>query len=67
MAWINVINEEKATGSLKDQYNNLIEPWGGVDNILKIHSQILSRWMLMFGYIKWPCMVNQFSIDKKEK
>ena len=38
MAWINVINEEKATGSLKDQYNNLIEPWGGVDNILKIHS-----------------------------
>jgi len=34
MAWINVINEEKATGSLKDQYNNLIEPWGGVDNIL---------------------------------
>ena len=38
MAWINVINEEKATGSLNDQYKNLIEPWGGVDNILKIHS-----------------------------
>ena len=28
MAWINVINEEKATGSLNDQYKNLIEPWG---------------------------------------
>ena len=38
MAWINVINEEKATGSLNEQYKNLIEPWGGVDNILKIHS-----------------------------
>ena len=22
----------------KDQYDKLIEPWGGVDNILKIHS-----------------------------
>ena len=38
MAWINVINEENPTASLIDQYKNLIEPWGGVDNILKIHS-----------------------------
>ena len=38
MAWIEVISEEAATGELREQYNNLIEPWGGVDNILKIHS-----------------------------
>ena len=38
MAWIDIINEEKAEGGLKDQYADLVEPWGGVDNILKIHS-----------------------------
>ena len=38
MAWIEIINEEKADGALKDQYAYLVEPWGGVDNILKIHS-----------------------------
>ena len=38
MAWIDIIEEENAEGSLKEQYDQLIEPWGGVDNILKIHS-----------------------------
>lgn len=38
MAWIDVISEENATGELREQYDDLIEPWGGVDNILKIHS-----------------------------
>ena len=38
MAWIEIINEEKADGDLKNQYTYLVEPWGGVDNILKIHS-----------------------------
>ena len=38
MAWIDIIDEESAEGLLKDQYDQLIEPWGGVDNILKIHS-----------------------------
>ena len=38
MAWIAEINEREAEGSLKDQYSKLIEPWGGIDNILKIHS-----------------------------
>ena len=38
MAWIEVIPEEDADGDLADQYRQLIEPWGGVDNILKIHS-----------------------------
>ena len=37
MAWIEIINEEKADGDLKNQYAYLVEPWGGVDNILKIH------------------------------
>jgi alkylhydroperoxidase family enzyme len=38
MAWIKIINEDKAEGDLADQYKQLLEPWGGVDNILKIHS-----------------------------
>ena len=38
MAWIAEIDEREAEGSLKDQYLKLKEPWGGIDNILKIHS-----------------------------
>ena len=38
MAWIDVIDENNAEVSQKDQYEKLTEPWGGVDNILKIHS-----------------------------
>lgn len=38
MAWIEIISEADAEDDLKTQYDALIEPWGGVDNILKIHS-----------------------------
>lgn len=38
MAWIKVIQEDEATGKLAELYRTMIEPWGGVDNILKIHS-----------------------------
>ncbi len=38
MAWIKVIDEESADGKLKESYEKLTAPWGGVDNILKIHS-----------------------------
>ncbi|MCI0395019.1 MAG: carboxymuconolactone decarboxylase family protein [Chloroflexi bacterium] len=38
MAWIKVIHEAEATGRLKELYDHYTEPWGGVDNILKIHS-----------------------------
>ena len=38
MAWIKTITEADAKDDLKEKYNELIEPWGGVDNILKIHS-----------------------------
>ncbi|MCI0713446.1 MAG: carboxymuconolactone decarboxylase family protein [Chloroflexi bacterium] len=38
MAWIDMIPEEEAEGKLKEWYEKLIEPWGGVDNIMKIHS-----------------------------
>ena len=38
MAWINMIDEAEAEGALADMYSKLIEPWGGVDNIMKIHS-----------------------------
>lgn len=38
MAWIKVISEEQAEGELAEYYGEITEPWGGVDNILKIHS-----------------------------
>lgn len=38
MAWIKVIQENEAVGRLKEVYEKLRAPWGGVDNILKIHS-----------------------------
>lgn len=38
MAWIKVIHESEATGALKELYADNREPWGGVDNIVKIHS-----------------------------
>jgi len=38
MAWIRIIQEAEATGRLKKMYDKLTEPWGGVDNIMKIHS-----------------------------
>ena len=38
MAWIPMIQEDKAEDELKDWYDKLREPWGGVDNIMKIHS-----------------------------
>jgi alkylhydroperoxidase family enzyme len=38
MAWISMIGEDEAEGELKSLYDLAQEPWGGVDNILKIHS-----------------------------
>lgn len=38
MAWIRTIDESEAEGELAAMYRRLVEPWGGVDNILKIHS-----------------------------
>ncbi len=38
MAWIKVINENEAEGRLKEAYEKYTGTWGGVDNILKIHS-----------------------------
>lgn len=38
MAWIKMIPEAEAGGTLKELYAAYQEPWGGVDNIIKIHS-----------------------------
>ena len=38
MAWIEMISEKEAEGELKQLYDQNMEPWGGVDNIIKIHS-----------------------------
>ena len=38
MAWIKMIAEEDARGRLAELYEKYEESWGGVDNILKIHS-----------------------------
>ena len=36
MSWIAMISEEESTGALKELYQRYTEPWGGVDNILKV-------------------------------
>ena len=38
MAWIKVVPEGEASGRLKELYDKYTELWGGVDNIIKIHS-----------------------------
>jgi alkylhydroperoxidase family enzyme len=38
MSWIRVVDEGEAEGRLAELYGRLVEPWGGVDNVLKIHS-----------------------------
>ena len=38
MVWIKMILEDEAKNELKDWYDKLREPSGGVDNILCIHS-----------------------------
>ncbi len=38
MAWIRTIDESDAEGPLARLYKRVREPWGGVDNIFKIHS-----------------------------
>ena len=38
MAWIRMIDEDEADGKLRELYARMREPWGGVDNIMKIHS-----------------------------
>lgn len=38
MAWIRTIDEDEADGRLEKLYRKLREPWGGVDNVLKVHS-----------------------------
>lgn len=38
MAWIRTIDEDEAEGMLERLYGRMTEPWGGVDNILKVHS-----------------------------
>ncbi len=38
MAWIPMIPEQAAEGELKEWYDKLLDPWGGVDDIMRIHS-----------------------------
>ena len=38
MAWIRMVPEDEAEGQLAEFYERMRESWGGVDNILRIHS-----------------------------
>jgi alkylhydroperoxidase family enzyme len=39
MAWIEIVEESGATGTLRDLYSRMVDPeYGRVDNILRIHS-----------------------------
>ncbi len=52
MAWIKVIDETEAEGNLKEMYAKMVEPSGGVDNILKIHSLNPASLMAHFDLYK---------------
>jgi len=52
MAWIKMIHEDEAEGTLKEIYKKLTEPWGGVDNIMKIHSLNVPSLMGHFNFYK---------------
>ncbi|HIB35012.1 MAG TPA: peroxidase [Dehalococcoidia bacterium] len=56
MPWINMISENEAEGELAEIYCQLIEPWGGVDNIMKIHSlsiESLKAHMLLYKTVMY--------------
>ena len=38
MSWIKMVPENEADGDLKELYAQEKAPWGGVDNIIKVHS-----------------------------
>lgn len=52
MAWLKMIHETEAKDALAEMYHTLIEPWGGVDNIMKIHS------------LNLPSLVGHFELYK---
>jgi uncharacterized peroxidase-related enzyme len=52
MAWIEMIAEDQAEGELRAWYDKLTEPWGGVDNIMKIHSLNLASLKAHFEIYK---------------
>ncbi len=70
MAWIDVISEEDAAGDLAEQYSQLLEPWGGVDNILKIHSlnpASLQAHVLLYKTVMYGKSLIMKKILKKEE
>ena len=40
MAWIPMIPEDEAEGELKEWYDRLRDPWGGVDDIMRIRKTV---------------------------
>ena len=55
MAWIPMIPEDEAEGELKEWYDRLRDPWGGVDEIMRIHS------------ISLPTMKGHYELYKSAK
>lgn len=54
MAWIDVIEEDQATGKLKSSYDQIKKRLGEVPNLLKVYSlnpQALSRQMDLYGTV----------------
>lgn len=51
MAWIKTISEDEATGKVAQLYKGTMRSWGGVDNIVKVHSlndNVLRALMLFY-------------------
>ena len=54
MAWIPMIPEDEAEGELKEWYDELRDPWGGVDDIMRM--AVLGGWIyLIFRVAHFIC------------
>ena len=57
MSWIKMIPEDEAENELKDWYDKLREPSGGVENILCFYS-------INIPTLKWALKVVQFGDER---
>ena len=66
MAWIPMIPEDEAEGELKEWYDWLRDPWGGVDDILRIHSNSQANFKGRYELYK-SAMTGNPDLSRKER
>ena len=66
MAWIPMIPEDEAEGELKEWYDRLRDSWGGVDDIMRIHSISLPNMKGQYELYKSAMTGNPY-LSRKER